>query len=498
MTPDALDDLKRRLLEAEETIRAIREGEVDALVIGLHDQPEIFSIGGDSEAFRSFMEVMDTGAAAVDDRGCIIYANTTFASAFDKEAQALQGVPIADMLPLPDYDIARLLTPDPQGSDGIEITLKAPSGKRDLLLSGRPLRLGTVNGQAITLADVTERVRAERADQTERMAQAILASANEAVLVCDMQGFVTHANGAAFDLCDRDPVGLRFTDIVPLVSAPDAGLDGNADILNRAMSGRPVRGLEVVAPTARGSQDFSLSAAPLLMAGSDIGGCVVTLVDMSLRKEAERQQLLLMHELDHRVKNTLAMVLAISRRTLQTAPNLKGFGDVFTERVRALAATHNLLARNAWQGLSVRDITVAELSPFADLGGDRVDLGMLDQLITPDAAIALGLILHELATNAVKHGALSGDQGSVRVHPVHADDGTGFVIEWRERGGRRVGQDRRKGYGETVITQGMLFAHGGKTKLSYDPEGVICTIHIPAGHLVEAGTRLVPVGGIVS
>src|SRR3546814_4390905 len=128
-----------------------------------------------------------------------------------------------------------------------------------------------------------------------------------------------------------------------------------------ANSGRTLQGIEAHAPDAPRVKDLLISIAPLTLSGEAISGCVVTMVDLSQRKIAERQQLLMMRALDHRIKNTLALVLSISHRTAASEDTLEGFQDAFSARIQALAATHNLLAEPSWADLVLRDLAVGEL-----------------------------------------------------------------------------------------------------------------------------------------
>lgn len=222
-----------------------------------------------------------------------------------------------------------------------------------------------------------------------------------------------------------------------------------------------------------------VSAAPLRVANDAIAGSVVTMVDLSQRKAAEKQQLLLMRELDHRVKNTLALVLSISSRTASSEETLQGFQKAFTGRIQALAATHTLLAENSWKDLSVEDIVLAELAPFAELGS-RVAISGLAVRVLPRAAVAFGLVIHELVTNAVKYGALSVPAGRVTVSS-NGDNSAGqpFHVIWREEGGPLVSQPTRRGFGRTVIARSLQYTPEGGASLEFAPAGVIADIAIP-------------------
>lgn len=292
---------------------------------------------------------------------------------------------------------------------------------------------------------------------------------------------VAHANLAAQNVYAGDPVGHSFADVVPL-SFPDAtGIVQASDIVEMAIAGTAVQGIEAHAPNAPRVKDYQISAAPLQIDEDAVGGCVITMVDMSQRKSAEKQQLLLMRELDHRVKNTLALVLSIAGRTLQHEDTLHGFHKAFIGRIQALAATHNLLAENSWTDLTIADVVQAELAPHAG-GSNRIHIEGLGRAIAPRAAIALGLVIHELAINAAKYGALSADDGRIDV-VAGKDTEQSYGIEWRESGGPLVIPPTRKGFGQTVIARSLQYSPSGGAEVHFLPEGIICRIALPTEDL---------------
>lgn len=478
MTVDDVAELKRRLLEAEETIRAIRTGEVDALVVSHSDDISIFDIGGESESYRTFMEVMDVGAAALDDAGRLLYANAQLAGALGMSATDLQGERLA---PLLDANASReldLALANPGNRPAAQVSL----GNGLYMLAVKPLQLGTVRGHAVTFTDITEQLLAEQALQSERAARAVIASANEAVVVCDRNGIITHANGAAANVINGDALGRPFADAVPLVFPGATGLMQADDIVSMAIAGNAVQGIEALAPDAPGAKDYMVSAAPLQVGTDAISGCVITMVDMSQRKAAEKQQLLMMRELDHRVKNTLALVLSIAGRTIKHEETLEGFHKAFTGRIQALSATHNLLAENSWSNLTISDVINKEIAPYIGGASGRVTVQDLHVGFEPRAAIAFGLVVHELTTNAVKYGALSVPDGNILVRAVERTDGDdgALHIEWQESDGPRVEPPQRTGFGQNVITRSLQYSPGGGAELHYDPAGLRCVIKIPA------------------
>ncbi len=479
MSAAEIAELRRRLSEAEETLRAIREGEVDALVVGAADREQIFTIEGESESYRAFMEVMGIGAVALDQARRVLYVNSALARALDLKASAVQGRRFADLV---DADLAAaidaVLDPAPGSADSAEVRLRGPEGDRHFLVAARPLRLGTVRGHAVTFTDMTDRVEAEIALQSERAARAVIASANEAVLVCDLNGIVSHANAAARGATRVEPVGHAFAEVIPLQFRRNAGFEGAADLGAGALGGASSLGLEAVAPAAPIVKDYLISAAPLQVSDDEIGGCVVTMVDLSQRKAAEKQQTLLMQELDHRVRNTLALVLSISSRTMHNEDTLEGFQKSFTSRIQALAATHGLLAERSWADVSVVDIVSTELAPYLQDGAGRVSTEDLSIHVAPRAAIALGLVFHELTTNAVKYGALSSSGGRVLVRRLEGAPGS-TLVEWREEGGPAVAPPSRRGFGESGIARTQQKTPRGGTEIEFAPSGVVCRISIP-------------------
>jgi two-component sensor histidine kinase len=245
-----------------------------------------------------------------------------------------------------------------------------------------------------------------------------------------------------------------------------------------------LRGIEAVAPKAPKVKDYLVSAAPLRIAGDRISGVVVTMVDLSRRKAAEKQQNLLMRELDHRVKNTLTLVASISARTASNSGTVEEYQKALFGRIQALAATHSLLLGNSWSSLKLRDIVKTELAPYIEASTEQVTIEGLDVEVTPRGAIAFGLIAHELTTNAVKYGALSQEGGHVTVRVIGRDSEKkdALVLEWRESGGPRVTPPERKGFGHTVVMRSLQYSGGG-AELDFDPSGLVCRIAIPSEEL---------------
>jgi two-component sensor histidine kinase len=183
----------------------------------------------------------------------------------------------------------------------------------------------------------------------------------------------------------------------------------------------------------------------------------------------------LVEELNHRVKNTLAAVKALSGQTFCTAGSLEAFRDSFEGRLLALSETHNLLNRSCWTGASLRDILMQELEPHGTAEDGRFLLEGDDIRLGPVAAVTLGMAFHELATNAAKYGALSAAGGRVRVAWRTGAAGR-LQLDWQETGGQPVSPPRRRGFGSRLIEEALAAEVFGEVRLDFLRQGVHCSM----------------------
>jgi PAS domain S-box-containing protein len=218
---------------------------------------------------------------------------------------------------------------------------------------------------------------------------------------------------------------------------------------------------------------------PILMPSGEVSGVFVEGSDVTDRVLAEGQQKLLVDELNHRVKNSLATVQAIAHQTMRSTPDLGAFREAFESRLMALAMTHDLLTATSWRGAALRDVLLSELGAFGPdhyrLEGGEVDL-------TPTEALALGLVIHELATNAAKYGALSSDGGCVSVSWTVTEGA--LRLTWCERDGPRVSPPTRRGFGSRLIERSLAGQLSGEARLDFAAEGLTCQITLPLGGAV--------------
>jgi PAS domain S-box-containing protein len=212
-----------------------------------------------------------------------------------------------------------------------------------------------------------------------------------------------------------------------------------------------------------------------------------TVQDITERKEREEKEHLLMREINHRAKNMLSVVDAIAHQTATRNP--ADFIERFSERVQALSANQDLLVRNEWKGVEIADLVRAQLAHFADLVDSRIVMQGPALRLNPASAQAVGLALHELATNAGKYGALSTDRGRVNIGWGLTDLET-FTIVWAERDGPPVTAPAQRGFGTIVMETMAARSVDGEVKLDYRPSGVVWRLACPAANVLESERRM--------
>ncbi len=203
--------------------------------------------------------------------------------------------------------------------------------------------------------------------------------------------------------------------------------------------------------------------------------------DITERRLAEDRQALLLHELNHRVKNTLATVQSIASMTRRSAGDDPAAWGAFLDRLQGLAKTHDLLTSSQWTGALLEDVLRNELDPYQDPLGQRIRLRGPRINLQPSAVLALGLAIHEMATNATKYGSLSVPDGRVSVMwaVTRGSAPPALLVEWVESGGPLVRPPERQGFGTKLIQRGLAQQLGGEIKLDFLPTGVRCIISFP-------------------
>jgi PAS domain S-box-containing protein len=310
---------------------------------------------------------------------------------------------------------------------------------------------------------------------------AIVASSADAIISKDLRGIVTSWNPAAEQL-----LGYSAHEMIGRPISTIAGPGGAAEmagILARIAAGERIDHYETKRRHKDGSLvEISLTVSPIHDPEGRIIGASKIARDISERRRADERLRLLMNELDHRAKNVLAVAHSMLRLT--RADSVGDFVAAVEGRIRALSRVHRQVAENRWEGAELRVVVEGSLEGLVtEPASALVDGPSL--WITPAAAQVLGILLHELATNAAKHGALSKQEGSVQIHWTAAPDG-GLHLTWREQKGPPVTAPERKRFGSHVIERNVPDQLGGSAKLDWHPLGLQCEFVVPADHLVAA------------
>ncbi len=312
---------------------------------------------------------------------------------------------------------------------------------------------------------------------------AIVESADDAILSKDLNGIITSWNKGAerlFGYTAEEMLGKPITMLIP----PDR-LDEEVQILDRIKRGERTEHFETVRQRKDGSLvEISLTVSPIKTPEGDIVGASKIARDITERKRAHDRQLFLVNELQHRTQNLFAVIQSIVNRSLTEGHTLARAKEVLNGRLNALAKAHAMLATAAWRGVPLAEIIKRELNGFST----QVRLSGCDIVLTTPAAQHFALMVHELATNAVKYGALSVANGHVSIEgDIRRTNGDAvFSFLWKERGGPRVSVPKRKGFGSSILLDAAEH-FGQHAALDYNAQGLTYEIQLPLS-TIEAGT----------
>jgi PAS domain S-box-containing protein len=333
------------------------------------------------------------------------------------------------------------------------------------------------------------RVRAERAEALARVEQArddllqMAERSNELVATADLNGRITYINSAGKRMIGCDHKGdLHDLHFSTYIAPESVGYFNDTFIPAARQHGHASAEMKLRNLTSLEPIDVICATFLLLDRKGNPNQLGIVIRDITDSKRHEEHLNLLMREVHHRAKNMLTVVQAISNQTAAKSP--KDFLARFTERLRALSANQDLLVRNKWGGVDIADLAQAQLAAFADLMGSRIAMRGPKLRFNAEAAQAVGLALHELATNASKYGALSTETGSVEV--CWRLDGDVFAMSWTERGGPPVSAPTHRGFGSTVVNAMAKRSVQGEVRLDYAPSGVVWTLTCPSANALEA------------
>jgi two-component system CheB/CheR fusion protein len=232
-----------------------------------------------------------------------------------------------------------------------------------------------------------------------------------------------------------------------------------------------------------GAAHYIARALPYWAGNGKVEGAVLTFSDVTSLARAEEQQRVLVAELNHRVKNMLTVIVSIATLTLKGEQG-EAFGETFLQRLHAMARAYDLVSRDQWSEVSLLDVVREQVEPFLTDRSDRIVLDGPLVPLRPKVALSLGMVLHELGTNAAKYGALSVPGGSLEVTwALEKRSDTQLVVDWKERGGPPVVPSKEHGFGLTLIEREVGQGLGGKARIEFQPEGLQVNLRIPLGAL---------------
>jgi PAS domain S-box-containing protein len=368
--------------------------------------------------------------------------------------------------PIQNYETVRLAT------DGRPIEVSATLS---------PIRdtFGVVIGVSSVIRDISEKKQAERG---AAMLAAIVTSTSDGVVSKTLEGIVTSWNKSAeriLGYSEADMLGRSIRTIIPA----DRQVEEDR-ILATVLAGEIVDNFETVRIRKGGAlTDVAVTVSPVRDAAGRIIGASKIVRDITDKRQTREQLSTLLAEVNHRSKNLLSLVQAIARQMTRQDRELDL--DRFLERLQAIAGNQDLLIQNDWRFIPLGDLVRSQLRTFREAIGSRIHIEGPQVELTPEAAQAIGMALHELVTNAAKYGALANDDGRIDINWTR--DGNLFAMRWTEQGGPPVAPPTRRGFGSKVISDMVRLSLDGGVEVLFPVSGLRWRLGCPIEHITRGG-----------
>jgi PAS domain S-box-containing protein len=444
------------------------------------------------ERLAATYEAATVGIAEADEHGCYTRVNDALCRILNRSREELLNTRLMDIThPNDREEDAALYARQVAGElPRYEIRKRAlkPDGSiayLDVFSSSVRDEQGRFQYGVRVMQDVTERKRMQ--DQlraSERQMRELLEALPAAVYTTDSAGRITFYNQACIEFAGREPqLGTDHWCVTWRLHWPD-GRPMRHDECPMAIAlkeARPVRGGEAIAERPDGTMvPFMAFPTPIRDADGSVSGAINMLIDITSRKEAEARQKVLIDELNHRVKNTLATVQSLAGQTARHSVSMAEFSESFEGRLIALARAHDLLTKRHWTGVQLEGLLQDIMAPFAHsetrvrISGPPVDLNSR-------AALSLTMALNELMTNASKYGSLAQADGRISISWALRGEGGGALldIEWIEQDGPEVIPPRRRSFGMRLMERCVERDLDGELDLQFDPSGVRSKMTFP-------------------
>jgi PAS domain S-box-containing protein len=485
-----LSETQAQLAEALEALDAIRNGDVDALLVGGPQDRQVYTLETADRSYRLLIEQMQEGAIMLTPDDTLLYSNQALAEMLGARAGRLVGGgfgPFVSSGSLPDFRSLLthggkselvLVRADTEETFVAQVSLTRMTSSDGALLCGVVTDLTSTYAQARDVAEAKSiaAVQAARRESDERYRLILEGVTDYAIVATDLEHKVTIWNSGAQDI-----LGWRTTELVgqpfPLIWTPEDQAAGSPQGENvRCLATGRVE--EERWHCRKGGERFWAHSLmmPLRQDDGRHIGFLRILRDRTEQRAADDRQTLLVNELNHRVKNTLATVQSIASQTLRAAATTRDGMVALDERLIALSRAHDVLTRESWEGAELGEIVALAVAPYGGNTEARINTTGPDVRLKPKIALAMAMALQELATNAVKYGALSLNSGlltiSWRLHQSR------LTLRWAESNGPVVKPPLRRGFGSRLIERNLAAELGGEVIIEFAASGVTCDIAV--------------------
>ena len=426
----------------------------------------------------AFFNQSAAGMTETDSTGRFVRVNDRFCQITGRSREELLGLRMQDITHPQDLPAnLPLFNEAAQGGGSFDIVkryLRPDGGEvwvHNSVTTVRDDQGAPVSTICVTIDITDRRLAEEQVRASEALQRAITEATPECIKIVGAAGELIHMNQAGLDMVEApDLETVIGADTFALIAPEHRQLWRRNHA--RVIEGESLSWEFDIVGLGGTRRRMETHAVPLPRPDGSVAQLAVTR-DVSQRKKAEEHQRLLINELNHRVKNTLAIVQGLAQQSFKGQQVPPPVLRAFDGRLAALSAAHNILTQRNWEHASLAQIADDTIAPHRS-GEDRIVVDGPDLLISPRMAVSLALALHELATNAAKYGALSTPAGRVEI--AWREENKRLRLVWRESGGPRVETPSIRGFGTRMIERGLSADLGGAVKIDFLPEGVVCTV----------------------